>query len=369
MSQPAPDAYLASGQAWSDFCDSLKPLGAQLLRETAPKSALDLAEGHRYLTRMLRNAFELILEGANPDAPELTLSLSETIKSGWDNPDNLHLNARVYGEHSYRVWGTRGDAHYLSFGVYGGSFSQGGGRRTVAYRRAEELEIAADGRFELFLSPQPHLGNWIRLEPDATTLMIRQTFWNKLEEQPARLRIERLDREGPPPPLDPAFIVSALRRAARFVSGTNQLFFDMSDMWMAAPNTFFPSDPVVAAATQGIPGMYYGSGWWQCADDEAIVLDVTPPECRYWMLVLSNYWGESFEYRHRQVHINKRSARYRPDGSVRVVISHRDPQLPHANWLDREGHRGGIWTLRWLEAQQYPLPRVRVIQEKELGAL
>ena len=87
----------------------------------------------------------------------------------------------------------------------------------------------------------------MRIDPDTTTLMVRETFWDKLNEEQATLKIECLDREGPPPPLDPHFVVNALRRTIRYVRGSNKMFFDMSDMWREKPNTFWESDPVVAA--------------------------------------------------------------------------------------------------------------------------
>ena len=43
------DAYAlrAAGAAWDDFCEALEERGKDLLRPTAPKSPVDLAEGHR----------------------------------------------------------------------------------------------------------------------------------------------------------------------------------------------------------------------------------------------------------------------------------------------------------------------------------
>ena len=64
----AVDAYefLASGEAWDEFCEALKERGKDLLRPTAPKSPVDIAEGHRYLAHMVRSCFELIMEGGDP---------------------------------------------------------------------------------------------------------------------------------------------------------------------------------------------------------------------------------------------------------------------------------------------------------------
>jgi len=368
MSESGAYEDLRSGAAWEAFCDGLKEAGRDLMRETAPKSPVDVAEGHRFLTRMLRSAFELIMEAGDPRRPEFFTSLHSTLKSGWDNPDNIHLNAYLDGNLGYRVWGTRGDSHYMSFGIYGGSFGKGGGRRTVAYVPMEKLEVAPDGTFEVVLSKREHPGNWIEIAPDATTLMVRQTFWDRSVEEPAQLRIERLGAETPEP-LSPDFVTAALRRSLRYVRGSNKIFFDLSDMWQAKPNVFWPTDREKAEETIGIRGMSYLSGWWECPAGHAVVTDVVPPQCRYWGMVLSNYWGESFEYRYRTVDVNQRNARYRPDGSIRFVICAEDPGLPDANWLDTESHPAGIWTLRWLEADSEPVPEVRVVPVETLGDL
>jgi hypothetical protein len=360
-----PVEYLASGDAWRDFCRELAEAGAEILRDTAPKAPIDLAEGHRHLARMLRAAFEQILEAGDAAKPWLFGSLHETLKSGWDNPDNHHTNAYISGAYDYRVWGRRGDAHLMSFAVYGGSLGRGGGRRTVAYKTLDELGAEPDGRFELFLSMRPQPRSWLPTAEDATTLMVRETFWDKARERRAELHIERVGGEGAAP-LTPDFVVSALARSLRFVQGSNRLFFDLADAWRARPNTFFPGDPALAASTLGIPNQFYGSGWWRIGPDEAIVLDVAPPVCRYWSLVLSDYWGGSFDYRYWQVHTNQRRAVVRPDGSVRMVVSHRDPGIEAVNWLDTAGHSEGVWTVRWLEAAEHPLPEVRVVRFADL---
>ena len=95
--------------------------------------------------------------------------------------------------------------------MYAGSAGRGDGR-TVAHVHAEELQAGPGDRLELILSPDPAPGNWIRLDPDASTLIVRQTFQDRTREQPARLVLECLDRPGPPPPLTPAKLGRALDR-------------------------------------------------------------------------------------------------------------------------------------------------------------
>ncbi|MEZ4293182.1 MAG: DUF1214 domain-containing protein [Myxococcota bacterium] len=363
-----PYEYLRSGDAWRDYCAGLAEAGQDLFRELAPDAPIDLADGHRYLARMVRFGLEHILEGGDPRLPVFFPSLCETQKSGWDNPDNHHTNAYISGAHEYRVRGRRGACETMSFAVYGGSLGREGGRRTVAFVDLADLEVGPDGRFEILLGQQARPGNWIPTADDATTLMVRETFSRKSEQERSTLHIECLS-DDPPPPLTPDFVVHAFRRALRFLRGSSRTFFDIVDAWVPTPNVFHEGDREQAASTLGIPNQYYRSGWWECAEDRALVLDVVPPACRYWGLALCDYWGASFDYRYWNVHVNHRTACTRPDGSVRIVIAHRNPGLAATNWLDTAGHDRGVWTLRWLEADGDPCPTVREVAFEELGRL
>ena len=162
---------------------------------------------------------------------------------------------------------------------------------------------------------------------------------------PSRLSIERLS-DHPPTPLDPAFIDKALQRATRFIRGTNRAFFEYARRFRESGGSVYRSSPESSSQLLGIPNMRYLSGWWELPPDKAVVVDVVPPRCRYWSFVLSNYWGESFDYRLFQIHTNAKRARYRSDGSLRFVISAQAPQQEDANWLDPCGHDEGLWTLR-----------------------
>lgn len=356
-----------TGRAWTEFCDQLREIGAELWEAGGPDTPLDRAEGQRYLTRLLRGALEQIMEGGDARQPMFVQSLHETLKSGWDNPDNIHTNAYVSGEYEYRIRATRGDAHYMTIAVYGGSLGRTDGRRTIAYVDVDDLTIDASGRFEVTLAPTPQPGNWIETGPDATTVMIRQTFWDRSTERPAELHIERIT-EDPPAPLDPAFVAAALRRATRYLRGTNRTFLDYARRFREAKGSVYESSPTVSSQTLGIADMRYLSAWWTLPAEHAVVVKVRPPECRYWGFVLSNFWGESFDYRHYQIHTNKRRARYAPDGSLRLVICPEDPGLDDANWLDPCGHTEGLWTLRWLEATEHPVPETSVVPLTALGS-
>lgn len=347
---------LLSGRAWHRFCAALAETGDLLLDPTAPTGDLDRAEGYRHLTRLLRLAFKLAIEYADPTDPVLMPYMGPTQKFGIDNPDQDYFLARISGRHRYRLSGTRGSALYLGVGIYAGSVARGG-RRTVAHLNDRTLPFDASGRFELQLGPEGESGLDVELPRDATTIILRQTFGDREREVPGRFGIECLSRERPPPPPDPARIAAGLERAVLHVRGSLGLFLELADRWRRQPNHLHPRDDAMAERSFGDPDLYYSGGYFCIEPDEALLFEWTPPRCRYWSLLLCNLWAESFDYRHHRVHVNGHHSRPREDGSVRVVVAHRDPDLPDATWLDTAGHREGLLCLRYLLADTTPIPQ------------
>ncbi len=353
---------VASGAAWHDFCDTLRSAGDVILAETAPRNALDRAEGFRYLSRLVRMGLESQLEFSDPRAPVLYRNVHETAKLGADNPDNCYLSAAISGRHAYRLIGTAGSVHYLGIGTYSPGFE---GREMHGYLERADLEIGADGSLEIQLSCERRPGNWLPMQPTTRTLLVRQTFLNRESEVLAELRIERIDGDGKPSPLTPKRLDRALLTASRFVTGYAAMFAGWTEQMRQRPNELPEFDVNVAAASGGDPNIRYYNGFWELAPDEALVIEVTPPECDYWNIQLSNYWMESLDYRHFPIHLNKHTARLRADGSVRMVVAHEDPGVE--NWLCTTGHRAGTMTLRWVRAKDHPTPRTRVVKRSELG--
>jgi hypothetical protein len=365
MEDAAYGEALHSGRAWEQFCDALKAAGAQVLAPDVPASDVDRAEGFRCLTRLVRLALKTGLEYADPAAPQLIPYMGDSQKFGIDNPDQDYLWARISGRRRYRLSGTRGGACYLGNGVYAGSAGRGDGR-TVAHVHAEELEASPDGRLEVILSPEPAPGNWIRTDPGASTLIVRQTYGDRAAEEPARLSLECLDREAPPPPLTAEKLARSLERAALQVAGSLAFFKALSNRWRESPNLLHPTDRELAKRSFGDPDLYYCGGYWRVAPGEALVVDFVPPRCRWWGFLVCNYWTESLEYRYRPVATNGHRARRRADGSVRIAIAHEDPGLPDVNWLDTEGHGEGTMCLRWLLAETTPVPTPKLRKLSEL---
>ncbi len=347
---------LLSGRAWRRFCASLADTGDPILGRGAPTGDLDRAEGYRHLCRLTRLAFKVAIEHADPADPVLMPYMGPTQKFGIDNPDQDYFLARISGRHRYRLSGARGDSLYLGVGIYAGSAARGG-RRTVAHLNDEALPLDASGRFELLLGPEGEPGADVALPPDATTLILREIFADRCRRRPGSFEIECLSRPGPPPPLDPARLAAGLERALLHIRGSLAIFLELAERWRRNPNRLHPRDDAMAEQSFGDPDLYYSGGSFRVEPDQALVFHWKPPRCRYWSLLLCNLWAESFDYRHHRVHVNSHRCHPREDGSVRVVVAHRDPGLPDATWLDTAGHREGLLCLRYLLADETPIPQ------------
>ena len=107
----------------------------------------------------------------------------------------------------------------------------------------------------------------------------------------------------------------------------------------------------------GDPNIVFQLGAWELGPDEALVIEVTPPVCAYWNFQLGNIWAECLDKR-RRISVNHVTAAYEPDGSVRIVVAHRDPG--HPNWIDTTGHDHGIMGMRWVRAETHPAATTRV---------
>ena len=365
MSDDDATRRILTGASWADFCDRLKQAGDVILRDGSPHDAFDRAEGFRYLSRLARVALESYIEFADPLFPVLRRPAHETVKIGADNPDNYYQSAAVSGAHEYRLSGTRGTVHYLGFGTYAGSYGSKGRRGQTGYLDAREMEIGPDGRFEVLLSVrEPKQGSWLRMEPDTSSLIVRQTFEDRAREAIAELHLERLGARASPAPVTAEHVDRGLEAAAAYVAGTAALFADWAEGFARRKNELPRFDPAVAAAAHGDPNIVYYHGYWELGPDEALVIDVVPPRCEYWNFQLNNHWMESLDYRYHQIALNHHGARRRPDGSVRLVVTHEDPGVD--NWLDTAGHARGTMCLRWVGADSHPDPRTRVMKRAEL---
>ena len=345
---------VVSGRAWEEFCDNLKLAGASLMYPGAPRDAFNQAEGLRYLTRLTRGGLEAFVEYGDPAFPVLRRMAHETVKLGADNPDNYYFNAQISGKYSYRLTGKRNSVHYLGFFTQNGNYGTTGGLSPCGNLEHQDLNLEKDGSFEIILSKISEGKNWLKIEDNTTMVMVRQTFFDRFSETAAEVHIENLNGITAPGPITSAMIDEGLRTASMFTAGASLMFARWAAGFRKHPNQLPLFDAQTSNAAGGDPNITYYHSYWKLSDNESLVIEVMPPDCDSWNFQLNNYWMESLDYRYFTICINKATACYEADGSVRVIVAHTDPGLP--NWINTCGHSEGTMLWRWYRIREGASP-------------
>jgi hypothetical protein len=345
--------------AWAYLLDRLKAAGELVASSEVNRNTVDYASGMRHLMVLLAVGVDEALR-VEPD-PVLAVTRTSTddiLTWGMECPDCLYLRATLRGGETYRLFGNRGTARYVGLQTMNGIAS-------TANCLVDDLEMDADGDFEVVLSADEHEGNWMRLGGDHPTLVVRHFFYDWDTEQPSVLQIERIGDEVEPKGRSVAADVAVSRQIhalGEFVHDNLKFFLDFN----ASPpaNAFMPpidrSDMGAAAENRPVIGRY------ELQPDEALILEVEPPDGVYWSYSLGNQWWETIHYGRHQSSLNAHQAAIDSDGILRVVISSRDPGI--ANWLDTAGHSNGAMILRCVRTETAPTPSARVVKFADVSS-
>jgi len=363
----------AATQAWRDWCAALADTGAEALRNTMTHDEVDLAEGMRHLARMARLTTVSAFENNDGGDPYLWRALGPDLKMGGDNPQGLYLSCPVNGTDTFRLHGTRGSAIWVSVIVGRGPSARAAGLPPFGEAVfASDLAVADDGTFELWVSPESPAGdaagNWLRTDEHSNRLLVRQFFGTYETVTPMDLRIDNVTRpQHPRPALTVDRAVASLRGAATSFGAMVPMFQgEMRDKGREL-NTFVTDIGDPTSQSGGVPGGNAVTARWRLEPDEALLVQVTPPDpCPYWDVQVGNGWYESFDYRWFFSGLTCAQAAYNADGSITLVVAERDPGT--ANWLEAAHHREGHIAIRWQLTDTLPIPECTVVQVDEVAA-
>lgn len=352
-----PAERLASGTAWDELCEALRRTGHALLAEDAARDPRMHAEGFRHLAGLVVSGLRQALELADPERPRWLRNPDSAAKWGAENADNQYLWARVDPKLRYRIRGQRCGAFDFLIEAKQG-YMQLGDTGNYATLTAGQIACEPDGSFEVTVSAAPAPGNWLRLDPAARYLLVRQYFWDWQHESPARFEIACLDAAGAPPPeADPGQVAAQLASAGEWVERT----FRCWNQWVAGLRAEHRPGEIAAAVqvSGGADDIRYGNDLYRVAPDEALVIESELPRARYWSFQLCSLWFETLDYANRQTSLNGHQAHVDSDGRLRCVVAHRDPGVP--NWLDASGHAEGMIQYRFVWSETSPHPTLRTL--------
>jgi hypothetical protein len=381
-----------SGRAWDDFCENLRRAGHMVDRFGDEAGPLDKAEWYRFMTRLARNAFERYMENAEPDRPRLR---DAPWRQGinFQSPDQDHLLAEfIDGSREYRITGNRGTIPYFILASWNAKQPRDIGARdwaeagaeglkefdpatlnTTGFLQSDNIDFDPDGNFEIFVSQKPYRRNWLRITPDCVGLLIRNVYHERSKETPPSFKIELLD-DAKPRPIRPDEVSENLAKSGQMILGYAELVRSWwQDNLASRPNRVRFSRATYLS-NGGVADRHFAFGTWFVPPDKALVLEFTPPECEYWIFQLCNMWQENLDnYEDGQGYLTKFTAKYQPDGRVRVVVAATDPGI-EANWVETFGHEKGGMGLRLIKTNNPPpvtgwLVGLEELKTKGLAAL
>ncbi len=138
------------------------------------------------------------------------------VSSAGDCADFTYQQAWIDGDSIYRTIGTRGTARFFFNVTVQGARPVGPhvlhepfGDVPEANVFGHQLHIEPDGTFELYVGGPERGPNWLPTTPASRKLFIRQGF-DRWDERPGHLRIERIDMAAPKPVPTAATMIEAM---------------------------------------------------------------------------------------------------------------------------------------------------------------
>jgi hypothetical protein len=366
--------------AWREFCTRLQEAGERVFKDFNPATPLQRADGFRFLTQNLGQAFDLGLETKDTRYPVIHAFCTPFCKLGGDAADFTYQQAWIDGASTYKISGNRGSARFLNFTVQGPrpakipgtdwpSLHEPFGDIPEANLFGHQLQTSWDGSFELYIGGPKRGPNWLPTTPGARKLFIRQGF-DRWDERPARFRIERVDMAEPPPLPTPKTMIDAMDWAGRFVSGLmndwpeHPYRYSKASTNPAQLNVFPPEDPTGDGGADKRRGRMATNMCWHLGGDEALIIEFDAHD-GFWMITNMGSFFNSMDYLYRPVSYTPGRTRVDRDGKVRLILSHED--LGYHNWLDTQGFDLGNVTYRNLLSDRTTILSTKLVKRSAVA--
>lgn len=298
----------------------------------------------------------------------------------YDNPDTIYRMIPVNNASTYVIKGqfdTTNMPADTTFSVLTGLTGT-----TTEVLTVDDVDTNSDGTFQIIAdsSPtEPGQRNHLQLPEGATLVAARNTLGDWNTEQPMSLTVDRVG--GPPdnlfsqlgfydipaigpllagntviaplvaavPPLSrPPLALQAAETAIVMALG-----IVMEPQYMAVATT----DPATGALrppnqlsepahnASFLATQLQSAGYFQLADDEALVIRIDPGNAGYFSVPVTNDWTVTNNYWDQQTSLNDSQAVRNDDGTYTIVVSPTDPGV--ANWVSTGGLHQGTLSIRF----------------------
>ena len=353
-------------ELWNQRLDELRDAGGFLSTSTHSAESPALArEAVDYLFMTLASAY-LLMARNDPDYPEFKPWVGHLLDYAAPNPDATYYYATISGQGVYRIVGKRNDIHWLNFltGYDFPGFVDTPGKSQTSMS-IDELDIAPDGSFEIILSaerPLGHAGNWMKIEPEANYIAVRQFAYHP-HEMDARLAIERADGGDNHGVSIAAAAEERVRKTIAHLKTSSRAWPSFPRWLKAYPTNTFNVFPLKNSGE--VQGQVYYECLYDIPLDQAMIIEFgLPKPCFYWNIQIDDRFWRTLEFVNRHTSFNGHRDRSDGDGRVRIVVSHHDTGLD--NWIDACGVTEGHMLIRFQQVEQKPEATVKLMALAEV---
>ena len=311
----------------------------------------------------------------------------------YDNPDTIYRFIPVNKTSEYVLTGRlyEGRPADTTFSVLEGTSGI-----TSTILSLDDLVVSPDGSFVITVSgtaATPGQRNHLQLTSSSTLIAARNTLGDWAVEEPMELEVQRVS--GPPnslfaqlggfvllgslvndnpllaslasliPPLaiaEAPIVRGSLTALLMIVRGANQeakymalATTDPATGELRPPNVMTPP----ASNAEFLANQLQSNGYFQLADDEALVLTIDPASAGFFTVPVYDDWTITGDYWNEQTSLNNDQSVANLDGTYTMVVSPTDPLV--RNWVSTGGLNQGIISMRFqnLDPDSLDTPTVK----------
>ena len=297
----------------------------------------------------------------------------------YDNPDTIYRFIPVNKTSEYVLTGRlyEGIPADTTFSVLEGTSGV-----TSTILTLDDLDVSPDGSFVITVSgaaATPGQKNHLQLTSSSTLIAARNTLGDWAVEEPMELEVQRVS--GPPnslfaqlggfvllgslvndnpllaslasliPPLaiaEAPIVRGTLTALLMIVRGSNQeakymalATTDPATGELREPNVMTPP----ASNAEFLANQLQSNGYFQLADDEALILTIDPASAGFFTVPVYDDWTITGDYWNEQTSLNNDQSVANGDGTYTMVVSPTDPLV--RNWVSTGGLNQGIISMRF----------------------
>ncbi|MCX6486648.1 MAG: DUF1214 domain-containing protein [Mycobacterium sp.] len=297
----------------------------------------------------------------------------------YDNPDTIYRFIPVNKTSEYVLTGRlyEGIPADTTFSVLEGTSGT-----TSTILTLDDLDVSPDGSFVITVSgaaATPGQRNHLQLTSSSTLIAARNTLGDWAVEEPMELEVQRVS--GPPnslfaqlggfvllgslvndnpllaslasliPPLaiaEAPIVRGSLTALLMIVRGANQeakymalATTDPATGELRPPNVMTPP----ASNAEFLANQLQSNGYFQLADDEALILTIDPASAGFFTVPVYDDWTITGDYWNQQTSLNNDQSVANLDGTYTMVVSPTDPLV--RNWVSTGGLNQGIISMRF----------------------